>query len=630
MLDRMREGSQGIVAKSILVVIILSFALAGVSSYIGGSSDVSPVTVNGEGISSQSIDQAYQNERARLQQQYGQQFEMLASTPGFAQEVRTQATKGLVTERLIAQAVEEMGLRVSDEEVKKTIRNTSDFQADGKFNNNLYLSILRNNNLSPEQYSINLKASLVRLQLLETLVGSEFVLPSEIEQISELQSQQRVARILNIQRSDFAQKTVSQEEIESFYNENTASFQSPEQINVEYILLDAAKLDADAAITEQEIETYYEQHQDEYKGTERRKVAHIFIEGIGEQSKEKVEAIEAELKAGADFDELARSKSEDTLSAKNNGELDWFERGVMEPAFDKSAFSLSEDAPVSGIVKSDYGFHIIKLLDTEDGNVAPLSEIKSKIEVALINEKKKSVYDNLYQNLSDVAFESPDSLDAASQEVGIDVVTTGLFSNDDIPEVLDVADIRSQIFDEDFRIEGLNSEVIELNASQAIVVRIKEYKEAATQPLDDVSELIATQLEEQKSADAAQSFTQSLITKLDAGESIDNELTEKGIAFTDSATYARYSQEVDSSIIQRLFTLSKPAEGEVTRDFVVTGQGDVALIELSDVIAQDKADVDPAAVTQLTGFMERNVSEATYQSLATLLLNNADVKYAGQ
>ncbi|MEL0630646.1 SurA N-terminal domain-containing protein [Psychromonas aquatilis] len=629
MLDKMREGSQGIVAKSILVVIILSFALAGVSSYIGGTSEVTPVTVNGEGISSQRIEQAYQNERARLQQQYGQQFELLASTPGFAQQIRAQATQGLITDRLIAQAVEEMGLRVSDEEVKDTIRNTTDFQTDGKFNNNLYLSILRNNNLSPEQYSTNLKASLVRLQLLETLVGSEFVLPSEVEQVAKLQSQERVARFLNIQTADFGEQTVTDQEVEDFYNENTASFESPEQFDVEYVLLDAEKLATNAPLTEEEIETYYDQHKDEYTSTERRKVAHIFIEGVSDESKQKAEAIAAEIKAGANFEELARTESEDTFSAQNDGELDWFERGVMDPAFDQAAFALNTDAPISDVVQSDFGFHIIKLIDAENGDVVPLSEVKSKIEVALNNEKQKSVYDTLYQNLSDVAFESPDSLDEASKEVGVDIVSTGLFTAEDIPEQLDVPAIRSQIFDQDFRIEGLNSEVIELNATQSIVVRIKEYKEAATQPLKEVSDIIALQLKEQKAADAAQAFAQSLIVKLNNGESIDAELEAKDISFTDKQTLARYSQEADSAVVQRLFTLSKPAQDQVVRDYVVTGQGNVSLIELFDVVAENEG-AEPAAVEQITSFMERSVSETTYQSLAALLLENADVEYAGQ
>jgi len=366
MLERMREGSQGVVAKSILVVIILSFALAGVSSYLGSTSVDAAVTVNGEAISQQSVEQAYQNERARLQQQYGEQFDLIASNPNFAQQVRTQATQTLVTERLIAQAVAEMGLRVSDEQVKQAIRKMPEFQVDGKFNNNLYLSLLRNNNLSPSQFSTNFKTDLVRIQLLETLVGSEFVLPSEVSQVSQLQSQQRVARILNIKSDDFSDDgKVTPEEINAFYTDNNSLFQNPEQVNVEYVLLDSAKLASEVDINDADIQAYYDQHQSDYQRTERRKVAHIFIKGDSTEAQEKAQAILNEVKEGADFAELAKTKSEDLFSAKNNGELDWFERGVMDPTFDESAFELTKESPVSEVVKSEFGFHIIKLLQLE-------------------------------------------------------------------------------------------------------------------------------------------------------------------------------------------------------------------------------------------------------------------------
>ncbi|MDN2662353.1 peptidylprolyl isomerase [Psychromonas sp. 14N.309.X.WAT.B.A12] len=631
MLERMREGSQGVVAKSILIVIILSFALAGVSSYLGTSSVNAAVTVNGEEISQQSVEQAYQNERARLQQQYGEQFELLASNPNFAQQVRAQATQTLITERLVAQAVADMGLRVGDEQVKEAIRNTPEFQVDGKFDNNLYLSLLRNNNLSPAQFSANFKTDLVRVQLLETLVGSEFVLPSEVAQTSQLQGQQRVARILNVDSADFvAEANVTAEDIETYYANNSQAFQSPEQVNVEYIVLDSATLTSEVNVTEQDVQDYYDQHQSDYEQVERRKVAHIFIQGDSDEAKAKAEAILEEIKSGADFAELAKTKSEDVYSAKNDGELDWFERGVMDPAFDSSAFSLTKASPISDVVKSEFGYHIIKLIDAQENTPRPLSEVKPQIEVALKNEKVRSIFDDLYQRLSEVAFESPDSLEEASAEVGVAVQESGLFSSDDVPNELDSRDVLSQVFDENFRAEGLNSEVIDLTDSKAIVVRVKDYQEAATKPLAEVTDQITVQLEEQKSAEAAKQFVESLMTKLNAGESIDSELASKDLTFSSPLTLARYSRDYDTQIIQRLFQLAKPEAGQVTRDYVATAQGDFALVELSDVIEQDESKVEEETEKQLAAMLQRSTSEATYQALITLLLNNADITYAGQ
>lgn len=628
MLERMREGSQGIVAKSILVVIILSFALAGVSSYLGTSSVNAVVTVNGEEISQQSVEQAYQNERVRLQQQYGEQFDLIASNPNFAQQVRSQATQTLVTERLIAQAVKDMGLRVGDEQVKNAIRRMPEFQVDGKFNNDRYLSLLRNNSLTPAIFSANFKRDLVRMQLLEALVGSEFVLPFEVEQVNQLQGQKRIAKILTVKSDNFNYaESVSEDEIKTYYANNTAFFQEPEQVSVEYILLDSAQLLPLVQATDKDIQSYYEQHKAEYQRAERRKVAHIFIQGDSVEAQNKAEAILADITAGADFAELAKTQSEDVYSAKSEGELDWFERGVMDPAFDESAFLLTKEAPVSAVVKSEFGFHIIKLIDVQESKTLPLSDVKSQVEIALQQEKVKETYDDLYQRLSEVAFESPDSLEEAAAVTELNVQTTDMFSANSAPSILSDRAILNLVFNENFRSDGLNSEIIELNDSQAIVVRVHEHKMAETKPLVDVSEQITLQLEDQKAAKAAKVFVESLMTQLASGESVESELVAKNIAFSSALTLARYSRDYDSKVIQKLFQLAKPEAGKVTRGYVVTTQGDYAVIELSDVIALDPSVENKEITVQLTTMLDRGVADATYQALVTYLLSEADISY---
>jgi len=202
-----------------------------------------------------------------------------------------------------------------------------------------------------------------------------------------------------------------------------------------------------------------------------------------------------------------------------------------------------------------------------------------------------------------------------------------LFSADDAPKLLNERSVLSQVFDENFRSEGLNSEVIELNDTQSIVVRVKAYNEAAAKPIEEVTEQIQLQLQEQKAAEAAKQFVIALMAKLDAGESIDAELANKSIAFTKPLTLARYSRDYDSELIQRLFQLAKPAADKVTRDYVVTAQGDYAIIELSQVVEAADTSTNEQTKQQLTSMLERSTSEATYQALVTYLLKNADISY---
>ncbi|MCW8995273.1 MAG: SurA N-terminal domain-containing protein, partial [Psychromonas sp.] len=477
MLDKMREGSQGLAAKIILSVIILSFALAGVSSYLGGRSASVAVKVNDQEISQASVEEAYKNERASLQQQYGEQFSILAASPNFSQQLRAQATEKLIADTLVAQAVAEMGLRVGNEQVKDEIRKMTEFAVDGKFNNERYLSLLRRASYTPAQFSELLKNDLARRQLLQMLVGSEFVLPGEVSSVEQLQAQQRIAKVLTVTVGDFEKTSkISAADIKAYYDKNKQQFQDPEQVSADYVLLDGSTLADKINIKADELETYYDNHQSDYQRAERRKVAHILVKGDSDAARKKAEAMLAELKQGADFAQLAGEKSDDRFSAKNNGELDWFERGVMEPAFDKAAFALTKDAPLSALVKTKFGYHIIKLIAVEKPKTLPFAEVKEQVKAALQQEKMNDLYFDLQQKLGEVAFESPDSLDEAAAAINGKIVHTGLFSAEQAPEILANKKVLQTLFDSNFRDEGLNSDVIELSDNKAIVVRVNQYK----------------------------------------------------------------------------------------------------------------------------------------------------------
>lgn len=626
MLDKMREGSQGIAAKIVLVVIILSFALAGVSSYLGGSNEPVAVIVNDQEITEASVEQAYQNERASLQQQYGEQFEILASNPSFAQQVRAQATQGLISDTLIKQAIEEMGLRVGDEQVKNEIRAMQEFQVDGKFNNEQYLALLRRASYTPARFSQGLKQDLARRQLLEMLIGSEFVLPSEVKTLNQLQAQQRVAKVMMINSADFADvDAISEQQINEYYQENSDVFQSAEQVSVDYILLDADNLADQVVVTDADIEAYYDNHHSDYQRAERRKVAHILVQGNSDEAQQKAAALLVQINDGADFATLAAENSDDTFSAANQGELDWFEAGVMDPAFDEASFALTQDAPISELVESQFGFHIIKLIDVDASEALPLADVKARVEAALVKAKTTELYYELHQTLSEVAFESPDSLDEASAAISVDVQHSALFNVAEAPTELDNRALLQIVFDQDFRDEGLNSELIDLEDNQAIVVRVNEYQEAAIKPLAEVTEQIKTDLTAQLAQASAQQFAESIIAKLNNQQPIDAEIAEKGVAFSTDVTFNRFTREFDYQLIQALYKLPKPQEGEISRQSVALTNGNYAVLELSKVIEETLQ--DEQALAQIESLLTRSMSDSTYQLLIAQLTADASIKY---
>ncbi|MEI6897288.1 MAG: SurA N-terminal domain-containing protein [Psychromonas sp.] len=626
MLDKMREGSQGIAAKIVLVVIILSFALAGVGGYLGGSNVAVAVLVNGQEISQANVDQAYQNERSRLQEQYGEQFEILASNPNFAQQVRAKATQGLISDTLINQAIEDLGLRVGDEQVKDEIRNMQEFQLDGKFNNEQYLALLRRANYTPMQFSESLKQDIPRRQLLQMLVNSEFVLPGEVDIANQLQAQQRIAKVLLVKATDFVDGvSVSDAEIKSYYQNNSQLFQAAEQVNVDYVLLDSANLIDRITVTDADVAAYYENNYSDYQRPERRKVAHILVQGLSDESKQKAQAILAEINDGADFATLAKEKSDDTFSAANKGELDWFEAGVMDPAFDKVSFALTKASPLSEIVESTFGYHIIKLVDIEASKTLPLEDVRGLVEVTVQNNKSSNLYYQLYQTLSEVAFESPDNLEEAAGVVSGKVHHSGLFSAADVPLVLNNRVLLQTIFEQNFRDEGMNSDLIELSDNKAIVVRVNDYQEATLKPLDEVSEQIESNLMLQKSQQLALQFAQAITVKLDNNDSIDADLLENNFSFSEKVTFARYTRDYDYQLIQQLFKFAKPVNDKVSHHWVTLSTGDFAVIEFSKVLEVEAE--NEAAKAQIENMLARTISDESYQSLVAQLIANADIKY---
>lgn len=627
MLDKMREGAQGVAAKAVLIVIILSFALAGVSSYLTGGSVNVAVKVNGQEISHEAIEQAYQTERSNLQQQYGDQFEILASNPNFAGQVRAQATQTLISKSLVNQAIADMGLTVGDEQVKAQIRNMSEFSVDGKFNNDLYLSMLRRASYTPARFSAALKEDLTRRQLLNMLVDSEFVMPKEVASVTKLQSQQRIAKILNVPVADFMDaQEISDEDVKAYYDNHQQQYQYPEQVSVDYILLDGDNLNI--SVSDDELNDYYDLHKSDYQRAERRKVAHILVEGDSSESKEKAEAILTELNNGADFGELANEKSDDTFSAKKQGELDWFERGVMDAGFDDAAFALTKDAPLSGVVKSHFGYHIIKLLDIDAGETLPFEKVKDKVLTAVKAQKADDLYYDLQQTLGEVAFESPDSLDEASEAIKSPILHAALFSAENAPEVLSDNKVLQTVFNSEFREDGLNSDVIEISDKKAIVVHVNDYKAPSTQPLAEVTDTIVEQLKTERAQVAAQKFVDDLMVKLNAQESIDTLLADNKMQFSDDVTLSHYSNDQDYQVVNKAFKLVKPNENTVTYGETTTATGDFAIIALSKVVEPAPSKADDAVKAQLTQVLARSASDATYQAFVAQLMAQAEIEYA--
>lgn len=614
MLDKIRDGAQSAIAKIILVLVILSFAFAGVSSYLGRSSQSAAATVNGEDISQAELEKAYQNEKNRLQQQLGDMFDALSGNDAYLANVKQGVLQRLIAQRLLDQAAKDLGLRVSDEQIKESIRNEPAFQVDGQFNNDRYLALLQQLGFTPSSFRETMRADMSRSQLINALIGSEFVLKGEASQLAKLQAQTRDIRLLKVDSEPFlGDVKVTDDELKQFYDANPDQFQRPEMVSLEYVELSAKALADKINVSDADAQAYYDEHKAEYKTVEKRLAAHILITGDDAAAKAKAEAIYKQLQDGADFAALAKQDSKDKLSAEKGGELGWFEPGVMDPEFDKALFALKK-GEYSDVVQTSYGFHIIKVLDIQPSVIAAFADVKDKILDKLKMDKAVNQFYGLQQKLSDTSYEVPDTLAEAAKAVDATVKSTELFSRDSAPAPFNEPAILKAAFSSDV-LSGMNSNMLEVGSNDVMVIRLKKHQPAGLMGFDEVKADIEKRLKQQKANELAKAKADELKGKLQQGAS--------DLALESRSAVTRTARDIDPAVVSKAFEMAKKADA-LSVDTVALAKG-YAVVVLDQI-----HNVDSVPADQLTAVQQRlssQYSEADYRALVELLKAKADISY---
>lgn len=626
LMDKLREGAQGRIAKIIFLLIILSFALAGVGSYLNSPVDTSPAEVNGEPITAQALDTAYRNERSRLESQFGENFSQLASNPEYIKQMRKGVLDKLIDQLLLDQQAHGTHIRVGDEQVKATIRSMPEFQSEGKFDNERYLNLLNRAGYTPQSFSESIRQDLVRQNWVGGLISSEFALPGEVKTIDLLLQQTRDATLYTLPVDHFLKTmTVTDAELSAYYQAHQKQFMSPDQVKISYVLLDAKDLQAAVEITDQDVRDYYDQHLDQYRTAERRQVAHILIaDKDAAAAQKRAESLLTELKAGADFAKLAKANSSDKLSARKGGELDWFELGVMDPEFDKAAFALAKTGELSSVVKSQFGYHIIKLLGVQPETVKPFEQVKQVVEGKLREEKSHELFLDKQQQLADLSFENPDSLDLVAEKMGLKVLSSDFFSAATNDAPFSDPKVKQQAFSDSIREQNTNSEVINIGDNQAMVLHVLEFKHASARPMTEVKADVESAVKFEKAQQAVREQAQVLLAKLLKGEPVDELVTSLSGKQEVRTGLTRMSSDLDASLIQALFRVAKPVAGKVSAELVPQVDGSQVILVLNKVGQSDKPSTMEA---MLQNQLAQGRSTVVYQALLEQTRADSKISY---
>jgi peptidyl-prolyl cis-trans isomerase D len=623
MLEDIRESSQGLTAKIILSLIILTFAVAGIGSYTN-TVDTSVAEVNGEKISQDEFNKAYQAQRGRMAQQFGEMFDTLSADANYMSNFRNGVLDNLINQKLIDQNSQTMAIRVADERIKNTIRTMPEFQVDGVFDNNRYLAMINQAGFyQSSDFRDYLRVEMTRRQLTQALVASEFNLPYQEESLNALQGQKRDIRFATINAEQFKASTdVTDEEINNYYLANQSRFENQEQVKVNYITLDVNDIAAGIEVSESDIATYYKENVTNYREEEQRRVAHILVEfGDDEDAaKTQAESLLERVNNGEDFAELAKEFSADTFSGESGGDLDWIERGTMDAAFDDVAFALANVDSVSEVTKTDFGFHIIKLTDLKAEKVQALADVSAEILVKVSGEKAQDEFFDLQQEMARLSFENPDSLDDAAESINATVKTSPWLTRASNVAPFNEVKTVDAAFSDLVILEQLNSDLIEVNDNLAIVMRLQEYQEASVKPLPEVSPQIKDILIAQKASEKAQSVAEELLVSFNTGTDIDDSLTAIGAAFEVKADVARFGSGIDASLAREAFKLPHPTEGVISASTVSLSNGDLAILQVEKVTAGEATTTANFAQQQT-----QQLAQAAYQSYVEALKVDAKI-----
>ncbi len=618
MMDNLRAAANHVVLKIILALIILSFVLTGVGNYlIGGSGDYA-AKVNGQAIERAQLEQAFQSERSRMQQQLGDQFSALAGNEGYMQQMRRQVLSQLIDNMLLDQYAKKLGLAVSDDQIKDAIRKAPYFQTNGQFDNAKYLDLIGRMGYTADNFAQSMRQQLVNQQLIQAFGESGFVLPSESQAMAALVLQERDVRMATIDLKALqAKQNAGDDELKAYYDQNKNSFIAPEQVKVSYIPLDAGSMQDKVKVSEEDISAYYDQHKSSYGQPERKNYSVI-------QLKTEAEANAAldELKKGADFATLAKEKSTDIISRRTGGELGWLEPETTADELKQA--NLTEKGQLSGVVKSSVGFLIVRLNDIEPEKLKPLSEVHDAIAKQVQQEKAVDAYYALQQKVSEAATSDNESLASAEEAAGVKAAQSDWFTRDNIPAALNFKPVVQAIFDGSLIGEngapGSNSDVITVDGDRAFVVRVSGHKPEGIEPFDQVKDRVAELVKRNKAVQEAKLQGEKLLVELKQGKG-DEAMKAAGLSFGAVQKMARAPE--DSQLVESVFALPHPQDGKPVYGMSQDRQDNVVLIAL-DAVKPGTLPEDE--MKTFVGKMEEGATGVSFDSLLASLRKEAKIK----
>ena len=621
----MRDGSEGVLAKIIVGLIAIVFALFGFGSITTFLAPVPKVaTVNGEEISQQEMEIAVERNRRMLMARDVPQDQINED------ELRENVLDSLITREVLTQAAVDLDLHYGESALDAEIVVNEIFMIDGIFNPDQFQRVIGGAGYSPLSYRDEMRTDMLFDQLVSGIRDSAFVTEAEAKKYTNLFAQRRDIAYIRIAAAEVIDEIqLEDDEIESYYNANSSEFVTEEAVNVQYVELVHEDMAAAFEIDESELAEYFENTKSAFATDESRRVAHILVELSDDVSEEDAQtealAIYERIIDGEDFSALAKETSDDLGSKDNGGDLGFNEQGTFYDEFEAVAYDLGLNQ-VAEPVLTEIGYHIIKVLDVREANVPDLADVRAEIEQGYRLEATEDDFVSASSRLAELLFENFSELETAAEELGLEIKSTGLVARDASNRLMSDASVSAAVFSPDVLLDGNNSDLIELSESHHVGLRVLEHQPSETKPLETVKEDIRYILQREKASELASTRALAIVEEVESGSLAQFVADQRNLSWQMVPGASRFQQAVDPSVLTEAFKLPRPAKDKESIGYSTLPNGDSLVVRVSAVADNPNEEVVSEELAAIQTNLARQLGTSDFQEFQQSLREEADLE----
>ena len=598
----------------VLSIVFAAWGAYGIVNLSFGASNYAAEAA-GTKITLEEARNGWLREQAQWQQRLGG-AEMPAELRARLQD---QMLEGMIRRALIAARTHDLGYRVGHDELIEAMRSEPAFQIEGKYSPEAARDALARAGMTPEAFQEELANELRRSQLENAIRGSDFLTPTEFTRLRELEDQEREVRYLVLPADKFPGAPVDDAAIAAYYQAHQKEYLTPESDRIQYGELRLDALAAQVTVTDADLHAQYDKEKAQLIAAEKRHARHILISGKDDAAALKeAQDVLAQAKAGKDFGELAKQYSKDPGSAQNGGDLGWADKSTFVPAFADALFSM-QPGEIRGPVKTQFGYHIIRLEEIEASKGKSFDEARTQLETEVRRNRATDRFGEIQEQLQTRLSEPNADLSALAKEFNLEsgeiaqyLKGAGAAPLGATPQLQDL------LFGEPPLASGRLGGPILVGENALVVVKVLEHRKPEPKPLAEVRADIATAIAKERSGAAAVKAAEAARARLEGGASFETIAQSLGVTAEPAHFIGRNDPSVPAPIRAAVFAAPRPGKAPVFRALPMK-DGGAALVAVTAVRTGAAA---PAAQQQA----DRALQEAGREGVGDLMAYVGEVR----